>query len=402
MALLAMWLMVRAVQSRSWPVAVLAGVALGLGLYTFKTFLLYFGGIWAVALLSAALNREVRQGKELWLCLAASAAVGAPMLLFYAGSDFIAPNLMNLYQVSISDPSTWQRIPGLALEAVLLVNRPVEGNTIDGSPAIPVLPLLASLFFWAGLAAALLFIRRRSCQLLLAVWLIGMAPVLLVPGAESRRYLLGIFFVLVVVAIGVDAVLIPVVRRLREGLAGRNASAALGRRAALAAGAVAVVAVFAFVALFAGQNLREYNRWGDGASVRWFFNHEYHQSLLFLESMDTDLPVRYYTVRQHFDGSIRRFMLPGLRGGDGGEPFGGDGAIPPREEIAEATIFMLLDEYLPLAESLEAEYPEAVRIGEGVEGGRTLYVAYLVPGAVPGAVPGTDGEPDAGETPTSP
>ena len=377
MALLAMWLIVRAVQSRSWPVAVLAGVALGLGLYTFKAFLLYYGGIWAVALLSAAMNREVRQGKELWLCLATSAAVGAPMLLFYANSGYIGANLNDLYQVSLSDPSTWLKVPGLALDAVLLANQPVQGNTIDGSPAIPALPLAASIFFWAGLAAALLFIRQRRCQLLLAGWLVGMAPILLVPGAESRRYLLGIFFVLVIVAIGVDAALIPAGRRLREYLAGGNAPAALARWVAIAVGTVAVIA---FAGLFAGQSLREYGRWGDGESVRWFFNYEYHQSLLFLEDLDTDLPVRYYTVRQHFDNSIRRFMLPGLRGGDGGEPFGGDGAIPPRGESAEDSIFMLLDQYLPLAETLEAEYPEAVRIGEGTKDGRTLYVAYLVPG----------------------
>ena len=58
MALLAMWLLVAALQSRRTWVAVVAGIALGLGLYTFKTFLLYYLGIWGFVLLSLALNRE--------------------------------------------------------------------------------------------------------------------------------------------------------------------------------------------------------------------------------------------------------------------------------------------------------------------------------------------------------
>ena len=395
MALLAMWLIVWAVQSKRRWVAVAAGVALGLGLYTFKSFLVYFAGIWAASLLSVAVSRDLRRGWELWLFLGVSAMAGAPMLLFYATSGYIGPNLNDLYAVSLSSPSTWLKIPGLALDAVLLVNRPVEGNTIDGAPAIPVLTLAAAVFFWAGLAATLLFIRERRSQLLLAGWLIGMAPILMVPGAESRRYLLGIFFVLVLASIGINSLLVPLADRVREYLAERDFSAAAARRVALASAAVVAVA---FAALFAGQNLREYNSWGDGESVRWFFNYEYHQSLLFLKDLDANLPVRYYTVRQPFDSSIRRFILPGARGADGSAQYGGGGSIPPRREITEDTVFVFLDEYLPLAGTLETEYPDAIKIGEADENGRMLYVVYLVR-ANP-AAPDGGGPPSRRESPS--
>ena len=302
--------------------------------------------------------------------------MGAPMLLFYATSGYIGSNLNGLYQVSLSSPSTWLKIPGLALDAILLAHLPVEGNTIDGAPSIPILSLVAALFFWAGLAVSLLFIKQRRYQLLLAAWLIGMAPILIVPGAESRRYLLGVFFVLVVLSIGVNAVLAPMGVRLREYLRERGFAAAGARRLGFA-GAVIVAIVFA--ALFAGQNLREMNRWGDGGTVRWFFNYEYHQSLLFLEQLEEDHPVRYYTVRQSFDSSIRRFVLPKARGTDGSEEYGGKGTIPPRREITEDTIFVFLDKYLPLTATLETEYPDAVKIGELAEEGRMLYAAYFVP-----------------------
>ena len=389
MALLAMWLLTAAVRSRRKWLAVAAGVALGLGLYIFKTFLIYFLGIWAVALLGAIVSGELRRGWEVWLCLGVSAAVGAPMLLFYAGSEYIGHNLSNLYQVSLSAPSTWLQIPGLAFNAVLLANQPVQGNTIDGSPAIPILPLAASLFFWVGVAVTLLFVRQRRWQLLLAGWLIGMVPILLVPGAESRRYLLGIFFMLVLVSIGVDALLAPLARRVGEYVKGRRLSAAWSRRAGVAA---ATALALAFVALFAGQNLRELDRWGDGESVRWFFNHEYHQSLLFLRDLDADMPVHYYTVRQRFDSSIRRFVLPEARGADGSPLFGGSGSIPPRREIVEDTIFVFLDEYLTLAATLEAEYPDAAKIAEAEENGRMLYAVYLVRA--------DSAKPDAGEPPS--
>ena len=380
MALLAMWLLVVAVQSRSrsrgkW-LAVASGVALGLGIYTFKTFLLYFIGFWGAALLAAILYRELRQGWEVWLCLGVSAAVGSPVLLFYATSGYIGTNLNDLYQVSLASPSTWLEIPGNAVHALLLVSQPVQGNTIDGAPGMPVLPTVASVFFWAGLAVTLLLVRQRRYQLLLAGWAIGMAPVLIVPGAESRRYLLGIFFVLVTASIGFDVVLGLLEGRMRGFLRDWNLSAAGVRYAAAAVGLAAAVA---FAGLFTVQNQREVGRWGDSPAVRWYFNYEYHQAILFLKDLNVDLPIRMYTVRQQFESSIRRFELPGARGHNGSELFGGDGTIPPRADITEATLFVLLDKYLPLADALESEYDGEVRIGHRTEMGETLFVAYLVP-----------------------
>ena len=376
MALLAMWLIVAAAQSRRPWVAVAAGVALGLGLYSFKSFLFYFVGIWGVALLSLAASRELRRIWEIWLCLGVSVLVGAPMILFYATSDFIGSNLRNLYAVSLSDPSTWEGIPGMALQTVLLIHNAVQGNTTDGSPAIPIVPFVASMFFWAGVLAMLLFIKERRYQLLLAAWLIGMAPVLIVPGAEGRRYLLGIFFVLVIVSVGVDSLLIPLGARLRKYF--RRHGLSRSRAGNLAIFSVAVLAV-AFAALFATQNLRELDRWGDGGSVKWFFNYEYQQSILLLKDLGDGREVRFYSARHSFESSIRRFMLPDATGTDGSQEFGGSGELPPANEIGDGTVFVFLDKYLALADILEEEIPESERIGELVEDGTTLYLIYLVP-----------------------
>ena len=378
MAVLAMWLLVATVQSRRWWVGVAAGVALGLGLYTFKTFLIYFAGTWGVALLAMVVNREARGCRELWLALAISVLVGGPMLLFYANSGFIGPNLRDLYHVSLTDPSTWSGIPEQAVHALSLVHRPVDAYSTDGPPAIPVVPLLAALVSWVGLAVAFLHIHQRRYQLLLAGWLVGMAPVLLVPGVESRRYLLGILFVLVVVAIGVDALLVPFSRSASRFLA-RQAWTA--RTAGMVAGIGAAVLAVAFLALFSTQNVRELDRWRDSGSVRWFFNHEYITTLRFLDETGVGVKdeVRLYSARHIFDSSMRRFLLPDAVGTDGGREYGGEGVIPPPESIGSDTVFVFMDDYLPLAGVLQVENPAAVKLGEGVEDGQLVFVAFVVP-----------------------
>ena len=375
-ALAAMWLIVAAVQTRRTWVAVAAGIVLGLGLYVFKTYLLYFTGIWGLIVVSMLVNPGLRRGPHLWVCLAVSLVVGAPMLLFYATSGYVGQNLNDLYQVSLSSASTWLKIPGFVVDAVLLVHLPIEGGSTDGPPSIAILPVVAALFFWAGLAVCFLFVKERRYQLLLAAWLIGMAPILLVPGAESRRYLLGIFFVVVISSVGVDAVLGLTVARIRKELRKRGIGAPSVRRMAATAGAV-LAAIF--LAIFAVPNLGEASRWGSSDSVRWFFNYEYNHALQFIREQETDRTVRFYSLRQPFENSLRRFVLPDTRGIDGVEEYNREGGLPRPSDLTEDTVFLLMDEFLTLADPLEAQYPGAVKISELSESGRPLYLVYLVP-----------------------
>ena len=375
-ALAAMWLIVTAVQSRRTWVAVVAGIVLGLGLYAFKTYFLYFTGIWGLIVVSMLVNSELRRGPQLWVCLAVSLVVGAPMLLFYATSGYVGQNLNDLYQVSLGSAATWLQIPAHLAEAVLLVHLPVEGGSTDGPPSIAILPVVAALFFWAGLGLCFLFIKERRYQLLLAAWLIGMTPILLVPGAESRRYLLGIFFVVVISSVGVDAVVGMAIAWIRKELRKRRIDAPSVRRMAATTGA-ALAAIF--LATFAVPNLGEVSRWGSNDSVKWFFNYEYNQALLFIREQETERPVRFYSLRQPFENSLRRFVLPNTRGIDGVEEYHREGGLPRPSDITEDTVFLLMDEFLTLAYPLEAQYPSAAKIGEPSESGRPMYLAYLVP-----------------------
>ena len=202
-----------------------------------------------------------------------------------------------------------------------------------------------------------------------------MAPVLLVPGAESRRYLLGMFFVLVVVAIGIDALLVPLLRRGPQFVARQGFSMPNSKRvAALGAAALAI----AFLALFSAQNLREVDRWGNNDSVRWFFNYEYIRAMRFLDEADVRQEIRLYSARHTFDSSMRRFLLPRVAGADGSGGFGEERGIPPIDEISGDTVFVFFDDFLPLAEDLEAQFPGSVKLGQVIENGTTLFTVYLV------------------------
>ena len=113
-----------------------------------------------------------------------------------------------------------------------------------------------------------------------------MTPVLFVPGAESRRYLLGIFFVLVLASVGADAVLNLLSHRVKQHLRQTVTMRMDARKVvpALAGGLAAV-----FLVLFAIPNLREFGTWGDSGSVRWFFNYEYHESLKFVDDLELEI-----------------------------------------------------------------------------------------------------------------
>ena len=368
--MVSMWLMVSAVRSGSTWLALAGGTVLGLGLYTFKLFLVYYLSLWAIAIPLVILSAGLRRRRRIVLMyLVASVVVAAPLLWFYATAGYIADNLSDQYGVTATATTIWAELPGLAAGALLLVHLPITGNTVDATPAIPVVTFFAALFFWIGLVATILLIRRPRYQLLLLGWLIGMAPILLVPGSESRRYLLGMFFVLVLVAVGLSTAWAMVARRVRKLLREIDLPAAGARWIGYGAAA-------AFVALFAFQNLQRYEEWAGSDALRWFFNHEYHRSILFLDSLEGNYAVRGYSARTSFNDNIRMFLLPQLDARAESTQFGGDGTIDP--DLDEDTVFVLLDDYLGLVPELKRAHPNGRLVSQYSEEGNVLWTAYVV------------------------
>ena len=379
LALLAMWLLALAWRSGRLWTGLLAGLAMGAGLYSFKAYLIYFAALLAAALLALAFSGGARRRwRAMALAFGAALALGAPLLWFYATTDYLETNLALSYGQRPFSPSSWVSYPGRAIDAMMLANMPIEGGGIDGIRAMPALTAGAAVFYWVGLAVAVVSVKRREYQLLLLAWAIGTLPVVIAPGQESRRYMLGMVFVLVFVSVGFNfavGALLWALGRARRWFGGAGA---LPMR--FAAGTVAVFTIM-FASVFAAQSLGEFRDWADSGEVRWYFSSDLYRVLRFAEGAGAADEYRLYSLRYDWDFSVRRFLLPGAAGSSGSVEWGGDGTAHSGGPVARDTMFVLMDEYLGLMGALEAAHPGGRLVWEERDGdGGTVFLAYFVPG----------------------
>ena len=372
-------MLVYAARSQRLWVAALAGLVLGLGLYSFKGYVIYFFAIWAAAIFVLLISRHLRRQWTLYVALAISLVIGAAMLGYYATSNFLAQNLHSQYGVEQTDLLSFPSYLFRIIELVTAIHVPLSpgGFAFDGIIPRPILPALYTIFFWIGLLVTFLFINRRPFQLLLLGWLIGMAPAILVPGGETRRYLLGVFFVLLVAAVGFSAIWRLVItywlfRRL-GWLAG---SARLAARRDIFA--VTIIASLLFVVPFAALNLHHFSQWPNSQEARFQFAPDLVEVSEFLNENGTSRDVHFYSARWPIEYETLRWLAPNQSGVNGAEEFGGDGTIFSSGVVSEPTVFMLLGGYLHLIDDLKSTYPsgvEHVRLGDD---GLPHFIAYTI------------------------
>lgn len=375
--MLAMYLAVLAIRHRRWWLAALAGLALGMGLYTYKVFLAYFMGFWAVALMAALLHPNIRRQKYIWIILAVSALVSMRLLTEYA-TDFdfiIVQNLRDEYgREEAIGLSGITQAPEIILKTLLLVNNPITGGSIDASPQIPIVPLMTAVFFWVGLAIAALSIRQGRYQALVAAWAIGFIPVLVVPGSEGRRYLFGIFCVLAISSIGLSATVSLIIETLRTELSTRLSDGTLRRTAIATSAAVIII----FLTLFCATSASDFRSWASSEDLRWYFYHDSIKAFKFIESLDDRYEVRYFSNRIQMNGREQRYFSPGITGLNASPHVGGDGTLLSAGPVTRDTAFILLDDYLHLAMKIENTWPDSRRFSESTDNGDLVYIAYLI------------------------
>ena len=376
MAAASIYLLLLSVRSgRAW-IAVIGGLTLGLGLYSFKAFLIYFVAILAIAALALVVSAELRRRWVVYLYFGVALVIGLYLLEFYITSDYVGTNLDSFYNAPgfFDFKSHFKR----GFEVLLYVHSPISDGGIDGIIGKPLLPNpLFPLFFWAGLLTALLFINRRPYQLLLLGWLIALAPAILVPGAESRRYLFGVFFLLIFVAIGFNAAIHLLMAWLRSRRFGWFDD--YGSRSAHG---IAAAAILCFVLLFAGLSLVHFYGWPKAPEARWFFAENIAEASRFLNTLDGHYEVRFYSAGVALNNEVIQWLGNNPQGSNGSVQFGGDGSITSAGPIGGDTVFILLDAYLPLAPDLQAVFPDGEQIQELDEEGNVLYIAHLVPGSL--------------------
>lgn len=360
------WLLVAGVRSnRSWA-AGLGGVLFGLGWYTYKSFPLYAVAVWGVLILFLLIRKDTRRAEVYWF-LGASVAVSAHIIFFYLTSDVIEASLRLYERTPLSPLPLLSR----AWEVVTYVHTPMprEGNV--GTGGIPLLHFSTEVFFWVGLATLLLSIRRRASQLLLAGWLISLVPAILTPDAESRRYLLGIFLVLAIAAVGLDTIV-----SLLHNRWNRYARALpIPILAGWFGNAAAAIALAAFVLLFAGQQARDYDNWL--VESEWALARKEVEAVRFAQSLGAAYEVRLYNDRLPRTNAVVEWFIHDMETTNGSTAFGGSGAIDA-ETVRGPTVWLLAEKYLTLVPQLESAFPEGRLTFENNERGELLYAAYVL------------------------
>ena len=379
MAVTSICLLVYSARSDRLWVAILGGLILGLGLYSFKGYAIYFCAIWGAGLLVLAMSSRLRRQWTIYVALAVSLVAGAAMLEFYATSNYLTENLQSQYQVERSDlfsiPSYLSRI----VELLVAVHAPFppSGYSFDGIVPRPIVPAIYAVFFWFGLLVTLLFVDRRPFQLVLLGWLVGMAPALLVPGGESRRYLLGAFFVLLIVAIGFAAAWhLFAARWPFARIDWLHKQSVLGARSV--AFTVTVFMALVFVAPFAAFNFHHFSLWPESQETRYQFAPELVAAAEFLNDNSASHEVRFYSARWPFDYETLRWLAPNQSGVNGATEFDGDGTIFSDGIVSQPTVFMLLGGYLHLIDDLKAAYPSGVERVGPVNDGVPGFIAYTI------------------------
>ena len=372
------YLLLSSLRTERVLLAIAGGLVFALGLYTGKIYLVYFVAALGAIVGSIIVSQRLRRRTELRYFVGTALVVGGRVLLFYAQDYNLLGTLAGHYgaDTSISISSLLDRVRHLG-EIILLVHEPMHQGA-DGLGGVAIIGFFPALLFWIGLATALLLIYKPRHQLLILGWLISMLPELVAPSDPSRRYLLGIFFILVFVAIGANTTLDQGIRLLKN-----NAAAPNWMRGRKVMTGIGIAALVTFAGFFAMENRHTYGKlWTEPASARWHFDYDLVKAHSYLQSLYNELgdhyEVRFYRQRSSWNGTHSEYYNPRLRGSDGSEEHGGDGTIGSGGPITEDTVFVLLDKYVDLVHELKATFPMGTLREERDEDGNIVYAAYVI------------------------
>ena len=376
LGLTSMLLALKAGQSRQLATGIAAGVVLGLSIYSFKAFLPYFVGIWGCIALLTLFSSQHRKAGIFWF-LIASVAVAFPVLNVFTFTGFVESELAKDYYGNANLWDFPRYLPRI-VELLLFVNNPISSGTWDGTGGSPLLHTwVMRVFFWFGLGVAVLNINRRPYQLLLIGWLIAASAAISVEGAESRRYLFAIFFILTIMAIGFNVFAQIFIQNARSIL-GLKRPFANARRFSITVGAVMILVFSAHVYL---ADRIEFNKWSGGA-VRWFFEADLFDALKLVDNSGVSYRVVSFNGRTRIADERVGFLYPNLETIEGAAEHGGSGQVHAGL-VDGNTAFVLFGNYMELIDELEILFPGQVRVDRynrelGSPDNNRVYIAYLV------------------------
>lgn len=364
-------LLLAGVRTSRWQVAALGGAVFAGGLYVYQSFIPYAVGMWAILAAAMLVRKDLRR-KEVYWFFGASLVVGAHFInLFFFTLEGRVSQAQGFYDSTPLSPIPVLRRIG---ELLSYAQSPTPFEAVAGTGGMPLLNPLTALFFWLGLAALLLFIRRGSAQLLLLGWLVAALPAILAPDAEARRYLAGVFFLLAIAAVGLDAV----AGMLHALWKRRTQILPIPILAGWAGGALLTAVLAAFLWLYAAQHERKFDDWL--IASEWALTREHVAAARFARTLSAEHELRLYLGRLTADNSSVRWFLEDRNRVEGSREFGGSGEADA-DSVTGPTAWILIGPYVyEVGPQIVAAFPQARFHEEYDERGNLLYAAYVVDG----------------------
>jgi 4-amino-4-deoxy-L-arabinose transferase-like glycosyltransferase len=231
-AALTFWALAGAIRSGQWSAYLLAGLALGLSLYTFDSARFLPAAVTAALLWQAAVTRQPRPYlMGLAVMAVAALIIFAPLGYYFATNwqQFIARAGVTSYNTLGPGASS------VPLALLTNVGRTLAGFSLPGFgdviarhnlPGRPIYDPFLSLLFWLGAFTLLRRPRRASSALLLSWGGVMLLPVILTDGAPTYTRILGALPALAGIAAAGGVALFRVIAARHRSLA--TATLALG------------------------------------------------------------------------------------------------------------------------------------------------------------------------------
>lgn len=378
---------------KAWAL-LLAGVLMGLGIYTYESFA-FFAVALAVVLLfflwrsrvSLQLLGQRVGGVTLFGAVAVLAAL--PFLLFVARSPKVVFGSHAI--VSLTNTPEYKAAQGCWGKVDFYLNRAgrassvlFKGRQLDASDGLGTRALLdpiAGALLALGVVVALRRIPDWRYLLLFIGLVAGIVPLaLLTPvWGENRRLINALPMVFAGIGVGADVGLRSVHRWFVPGPEHPLAPERRRYQHPLVYPAV-VMLVGLLLLVSAVVNVRYYfSTWPKLDSTRWVFVYDLVGASEYLNSLKSDRPyVYFYSARWSYNYETRRFLARDIPGEDRSREFGRFSLErgPQRPNV----VYLFMPPYLEQVGQVRQMYPGGTYTERRDEKGRVLFAAYYLRG----------------------
>jgi 4-amino-4-deoxy-L-arabinose transferase-like glycosyltransferase len=360
----------------------LGGIFLGFGFYTHKNFPVYYAAVWTLLLPRVYFSANLRERTGSWLFLLFSLLAAIPFLSFFLQNRDMFIDRLEIESFFnrvpyIDADSLWEKIKTVServKDVLLYVHSPVPRDFVDGTGGRPLIDRASESFFWLGFLVVLLRIRQLPYQFVLIGLLAGAVPSIIAVTGEERRLLAAMPFVMLCVALGLDASL-RVLWRLAHVI--KEFTELTPRLRQVLGQGAAVMGLAGFLAFFSfGNTTYHFKDWASQSVVKWVYVNDFVQAIDYLKGLDPETYVYFYSQRWSYNYETRQFLLPDMRGEDRSQEFGSGVSLGRRHD--GPVVYVLVRDYARLLPEIQLRYPNGASTTLLDTDGSLIFSAYLL------------------------